>query len=342
MAARADRILVIKLRAIGDVLLSTAVLPGLRAAHPGATIDFLTEAYCAPVVEGHPSLSSVLTFDGARDSGPGLIRRVRERRYDLVIDLFGNPRSAIVTLLSGAPLRVGYRFNWRRWCYNLVVEPRGGSVHNTEFNLDALRRLDIDPAGGRPFFPVDDQAGEFAAAFFREKGLDGTRVVALNPGGGWIAKRWRPEQYAALGASIAREEGSRILVLWGPGEEADARMVADRIGPAAVPAPPSTLRQSGALLRLCAALVTNDSGPMHIAAALGVPVVAIFGPTVPSLQGPVHTESEIVVREGLDCLGCAHTVCPIGNPCMLELGTGVVHSAYRRLAGRTTKASATG
>ena len=331
-----NRILVIKLRAIGDVLLSTAVLPDLRAAFPGATIDFLTEKYCAGVVEGNAGVGSVLVFDPSKETGPALIRRIRRRRYDLVLDLFANPRSALVTLLSGARLRVGYRFNWRRLCYNRVVEPRGGEVHNVEFNLDALRAIGVVPSErARPEFPLDPAAEAFADAFLTGRVPHGARLVAVNPGGGWISKKWRPEQFGELGRRIYETDGSSILVLWGPGEAEDANVVCSAIGSPAILAPPTTLKQLGSLLKRSAALVTNDSGPMHIAASLRVPVVAIFGPTVPRLQGPVFTESEVVTLSRLECLGCGYTECPIGNPCMLELPVDEVHRAYTRLSARS-------
>jgi lipopolysaccharide heptosyltransferase II len=336
-----NRILLVKLRAIGDVLLSTAVIPDIRAAFPGASVDFLTERFCADVVEGNPGISEVLRFDPKTESGAGLVRRVRSGRYDMVVDLFGNPRSAILTLLSGAPVRVGFRFNWRALCYNRVVEPRGGEVHNVEFNLDALRRLGISVGGGKPHFPIDPAAEAFAENFFSGRKLAGERVVALNPGGGWISKKWRPGQFAELGRRIAAAEGAKILVLWGPGEDGEAEEVRGGIGAAAHLAPPTTLKQLASLLRRSSLLVTNDSGPMHIAASLGVPVVAVFGPTVPRLQGPVFTESEVVVKSGLDCLGCGYTECPIGNPCMIDLEVGEVHAACARVRRRTMNSTYT-
>lgn len=326
-----ERILVVKLRAIGDVLLSTAVLPGLRAAYPQASVDFLTEKYCAGVVEGNPHIRNLVTFDPVNDGSLDLIRRVRTAGYDLVVDLFGNPRSAVLTLLSGASVRVGYRFNWRTLCYNRVVPPRGGTVHNVDFNLDALIRIGIDGLSGKPYFPLDDSAETFAGDFFTETGLVDRKVIALNAGGGWISKKWRPEQFAGLGKRIVEETGSGVLVFWGPGEEEDARQVLAGIGRGAVMTPASTLKQLGSLLKRCSVLVTNDSGPMHIAAALGVPVVAIFGPTVPRLQGPVFTESVVVQNLDLDCLGCSYTVCPIGNPCMVDLPVGKVYAALQEL-----------
>ncbi|HLB00001.1 MAG TPA: glycosyltransferase family 9 protein [Bacteroidota bacterium] len=331
-----ERILVIKLRAIGDVLLSTAVLPGLRAAYPGASLDFLTEKYCAGVIEGNPHVSGLLTFDPRAERSLNLIRRVRAAGYDLVLDLFGNPRSAVLALLSGAHVRVGYRFNWRTLCYNRVVTPRGGTVHNVDFNLDALSRIGIDARDGKPFFPLDREAEAFAGECLDGAGYGGKKVVALNPGGGWSSKKWRPDQFAGLGRRIVAERRSGVLIVWGPGEEEDARRVLAGIGRGAVLAPPTTLKRLGALLKLCEALVTNDSGPMHIAAALGVPVLAIFGPTVPALQGPVFTRSEIVQNLTLDCLGCSYTECPIGNPCMIDLPVEKVYSSLERLMKNPT------
>jgi len=225
--------LVIKLRAIGDVLLSTAVLPNIRAFFPAAQIDFLTERVCRPVVEGNPYINSVLEFDPARQSGLSLIASVRRRSYDLVFDLFGNPRSALVTLLSGAPNRVGFRFSWRRRCYNSVVNGRGGEVHNVEFNLDALRAMNIPIVSTKIHFPISSAANEFALRTMDALGLRRPLVVALNPGGGWYTKRWPAERYAQIGSRIAEEFGARVLVVWGPGEEEGARSIVAAIGSAA-------------------------------------------------------------------------------------------------------------
>jgi lipopolysaccharide heptosyltransferase II len=327
-------ILVIKLRAIGDVLLSTVVLKSLRAAYPDARIDFLTEKPARLVVEGNPNLNDVLVFDPKTDGGVRLIASVRSRKYDMVIDLFGNPRSAIVTAFSGAKFRVGYRFGWRERCYNIVIQPRGGDVHNTQFNLDALGVLDV-PVGDRGvYFPCSEDARAFAAKFFEEQRLGGNFVVALNAGGGWITKRWRPHSYAALGDRLAKEFNAAILLVWGPGEESVARAIKESMSAEAVLIPAANLTQLAAILERCSAMVTNDSGPMHIASAMGTPVVAIFGPTRPDLQGPVLSTSVVVRRESLVCLGCNYTECPIGNPCMEELTVDEVFTAFTHLLAK--------
>ena len=311
--------MVIKLRAIGDVVLSTVVLDSLRKSFPHSNIDFLTEKYCKDVLFENPNLNSVLTYDSRNDNGLSLIYKIRRRRYDLVIDLFGNPRSALVTFFSGSRYRVGYRFGWRRYCYNIVVNPRGGEVHNTEFNLDALRAISIPIINPVPQFFVTQKEIDFAHDFFKSANLESNKVIAINPGGGWYTKRWLISHYARISDIIMEKYKAKILLLWGPGEENYVREIIKVMKNQAVQIPATNLKQLAAILQKCSLIVTNDSGPMHIAAAVGVPVVAIFGPTNPALQGPVGTKTAVIQNKELDCLGCNLTKCPIGNPCMEKL-----------------------
>ncbi len=329
--ASVHKILVIKLRAIGDVLLSTAVLRSLHDAYPGAQLDFLTEVQSRGAVTGNPYVDNVVAFDPKRQSGLSLILGVRKRKYDLVIDLFGNPRSAILALASGARYRVGYRFKWRQYCYNIVVEPSGGDVHNREFNLDALGAIGVPVTDSTIGFPLTEEAERYADEFFRSRGLLNKFVVALNPGGGWSTKRWGVHQYASLADRIAGDRQASILILWGPGERSDAEQIQTSMKVKPEVIPPTDLTQLGAILKRCSILVTNDSGPMHIAAALQTPIVAIFGPTNPDLQGPVGSRHEIVQNQSLLCLGCNFTTCPIGNPCMEELTVDDVYAAFQSL-----------
>jgi heptosyltransferase-2 len=219
-----------------------------------------------------------------------------------------------------------------------VVEPRGGEVHNIEFNLDALRALGIEPANRMPVVVADAAADAFARTFIDGLGASGTGaapdaapLVALNPGGGWISKKWRPAQFAEFGRALRRDYGATLLVLWGPGERETALEIQTAIGDGAHLPPPTDLKQLGAILRRCDVLVTNDSGPMHLATAMNVPVVAIFGPTNPDLQGPCGKDAIVVRHRGLPCLGCNYTVCPIGNPCMEELAPDDVLASFRML-----------
>jgi len=330
-----NRILVIKLRAIGDVLLSTPVVQNLHDHFPFAQIDFLADKFASDVVIGNPWVSNVLTFDRKHDSSVGMIRQVREKKYDLIIDLFSNPRSAIITRLSSARFRAGFPFRWRKYAYNIIIPPRAGNIHNIDFNLDALRQLNVPVHHFQPYFPLEERAKHFAAEWFRGENFAGKPVVGLNPSGGWYTKRWGLEHYARLGDLIGQRYGASIIVLWGPGEEDDARFIQQRMKIPAQVIPKTTLSQLGAIIQRCAFIVSNDSGPMHIAASLGIPTLGIFGPTNPLQQGPYGDNHRWVRNEELDCLECSLTACPIGNLCMTQLEVERVLDAFNLLVAQS-------
>lgn len=325
------RILVIKLRAVGDVVLSTIVLENLRRALPDARIDFLTEAASADIVRSHPAVATTLVYDHRKMSGWDLIRLVRISRYDAVLDLFGNPRTALVTRLSGARVRIGYRFRGRTYAYTHVVDPRGGVVHNTQFNLDALEAVGI-PIVDRSIrlYPSDDDR-RVIDQFLGSAGLQGKTLVALNASGGWYTKRWSIANFASLADHIVEKYHWPIILPWGPGQRPEVEQLRDTMRQTAVIPPATTLLQLAALFERCAYVVTNDSGPMHIAAASGSRVLGIYGPTRPELQGPYGTGHATIRREGLDCLGCNLTECTIGNICMTELSVEAVARAFEGL-----------
>jgi len=329
--AEIQTVLVIKLRAIGDVLLSTIVTKNLRTAFPHARIDFLTERPSRDILAGNRFIDETIVFDRLAFNGIRILLEIRRRNYDLVIDLFGNPRSAFMTLASGAMHRVGYAFRMRRFAYNILVEPRGNTIHNTEFNLDALRALGIDVSDRSIYFPLNLGSQNFAERFLEKNPLNGQMLVALNAAGGWYTKRWRLEQYAALGDQIIEKFNAKVILIWGPGEYQDVEKLKSSMKHEAIIPPVTSLKELGALLKKCAFLVTNDSAPMHIAAAVGTPVVAIFGPTSPKLQGPCGAHHVIVRNERLDCLECNLTKCPIGNICMTELSVDEVMTGVERL-----------
>jgi len=327
--ASVRKILVIKLRAVGDVVLSTIVTKNLRVAFPEATIHYLTEPAGHDVVKNNPYLNGALVYDRASMTGLGLIRMVRNERYDLVIDLFGNPRTALVTRLSGARFRVGYRFRGRAYAYNILAEPRGNRVHNTQFNLDALAALGVDIQDRNIYFSYSKEDEEFVERFMPAS--PGRLSVCLNAGGGWYTKRWGLDRYAALADRLIEECHVLIVLAWGPGEQAVVDTIRQAMTHDAFVPPATTLPQLGALLKRCTVMITNDSGPLHIGAALGVPVLGIYGPTNPLLQGPYGDRHLMVRNEGLSCLGCNYTECPIGHPCMLELSVATVMLGVREL-----------
>ncbi len=323
------KILVIKPRAIGDVLLSTPVLPNLREEFPGAQIDFLVEKFASDVMIDNPFIDNVISFDTKMQSSISIIKYVRKNRYNLIIDLFANPRTAIITMLSGTKYRVGFPFKWRKFAYNILVHPRSGEVHNVEFNLDAIRRLGIPIKFKNPTFYLNDMVKKFADSFLSSHNLPPRKFITINIGGGWEIKRLPMSKLIEICDLIHAKLHSSVVILYGPSEKNEATQITESTN--AILAPPTSLHEMGAIMKESLLLITNDSGPMHIAAALGVPTLVIFGPTSPRLQGPYENISEIVRNENLDCLECNLTKCPIGNPCMKELMVETIFDKLMKL-----------
>lgn len=324
--SKINKILIIKPAAIGDVLLCTPVAENLRHNFPSAKIVFLTQKFCKEVLTGNPFIDRILTYDLKLDSGRCIIRNVRKQKYDLIIDLFGNPRTAIITFRSGAKYKVGYKFNWRAIAYNIKITPRGGEVHNIEFNLDSLRALGLEIITGKPKFYLNSVHHEFADKFFAENDLKESDVIGINPSGTWPTKVWYSEKFVNL---ISKLRGKyKFLLFWGNDKELKiAQKIKDTGGSDIFLIPQTDLKYMAALQLKCKAFLTNDTGPMHIAWVNGVNTAAIFGPTNPHLQGPLSKNSVVIRNESLLCLGCNLTQlqqCPNEHKCMRDLSVDFV------------------
>ena len=328
MFVQPKKLLVIKLRAIGDVVLSTIVLENLRKAFPKAQIDFLTEKPAQAVVEGNEYIDNVIVLDRKYIASLPLtkrllanitfVRKLYSSSYDLVFDLFGNPRSAFLTLASRAQVRVGYDFRIRRLAYNVVVPSRADRVHEAEFHLDALTALGITIVSKKLSVAIPESTLKFAQEFWASKDLDAKFVVAINFWGGWPAKRWPIERFAALSDRLVKRLGAEIVLMWGPDEYEHAVKLDNLLEEKSHILPPTDLKQLAAILKRCDLMVSTDSGPMHISTAVGTPTVGIFGPTNSELQGPYGELHEVAKKDELDCLGCNLLDCD-HNSCMTKL-----------------------
>ena len=298
--ARPRRILVSRLRQIGDVILTLPLVDALRERFPDATIDYLAETAPAQAAIGHPALGTVYALPGKGRLLPapwGLLRALRAANYDWVIDLYGNPRSAILAAWTGAPIRVGPTRRARRHLYShhipVVREPLSAIAHH----LLALRSLGVEARETAPRLHLTAGELEAGRTALAERlgaadagagagGAPGAPTIGLHVGNRWSAKRWPEERFAALLRLLSRQ-GLRPVVLAGPGEE-------DLAGRVALAAPRGSapivaglpLRQYWAAVAALDVLVTNDGSPLHAGPALGVPTVGILGPTVPKIWFP--------------------------------------------------------
>jgi ADP-heptose:LPS heptosyltransferase len=325
-------ILCIKPRGIGDIVLSTIILDNLSAFFHDATIDYLTEGFAADAVRDLPQVHEVIEM-GKGTSLLTVVRAVRKRRYDLVIDLWSNPRTAQITFLSGARYRVGFSYRGRRYAYNLPGTAERGRHHSAEHNLELLIPLGVPVVSRRIQYVVRPEEIQRARGWCEEHFGD-RPIIGLVPSGGWASKRCEASTWIAVGRALRQRYDPAFLVLWGPGDETDAAAIVSGLG--ATLAPPTSVRAMAAFLRTCALVIANDSGPMHVAAALLVPTIGIFGPTDPALHGPYGSRSAVVIKRDLHCIICNALVCPYGHECMLQLPVGDLCARVEELdaAGR--------
>ena len=307
------RILITRLRYLGDVILTTPALAVLKERYPEAEIHYLTEAAYAPVLEGNPHLDGIIALQRGLLSSTNTIREIRQKRFTAALDLFYNPRSALMLYLSRIPIRVGGSRRWRRRMYtdNYSAPPEIRSA--VEHHLYPLGVIGAKGKDGRPRVYLSD--GELAwGAELLDRFLNGNRsrdpVVAIHPGGTWQSKRWETGSFVRLAKKLVEKLGARVLVITGPGEESLAREIKGEGGGNIVICPLQTIRTLASLLHNCSAVVANDGGILHLAVALGRPTVGIFGPTEPDIWfpyeglGPYH-----LVTRNEDCAPCHRHEC---------------------------------
>lgn len=299
---------IVKLSALGDVVHALPVASAIRAARPDARITWLVETRQAPVLREHPAIDDVVIVDtrrwrraraprgiaaALREIG-ALAQGLRAHRFDVAVDAQGNLKSGVLTAMTGAPLRIGFAAARCRERANALfttrrVMPPVSARHVVDQYLALLSPLGVTPpARGQFHLPWNAAAEAAADEAFGSTGLKPRdRLVVLNPGAARPEKRWPPGRFRELAERIGRDGLGRVLVLWGPGEHDAARAIA--AGGAAVLAPPTGVQGLIAVLRRASVLVAGDTAPLHVAAALGVPCVGLFGPTSAVRNGPYGT-----------------------------------------------------
>jgi heptosyltransferase-1 len=351
-------ILIVKLSAIGDVIHTLPSLTALRRCYPESDITWVVEETAADLLADHPDLDRVIVsgrkrwideLKRGRIAGPlkemlSFFRELRSRRYDLVVDFHGLFKSAVIVLLSGGKRKLGYDSlqELSGLFYNEKI-PEDMGKHAVDRYLDFVRHI-AGKSGEHCIPPVPEfkialgeKEKQRVAALLDEhtemwpQDKSGPRFIAVNPVAFWETKLWRDERFAELCDRIREELGIGVVLTGG--EAAPLERIAQKIRTPAVNfGGRTTLRELACLYRQAALLVTTDSGPMHLAAAVGTPVVALFGPTDPSRTGPCG-DGHRVVRTGISCSPCFRKRC--GNPrCMTEMTVAEVLAAVKETMRR--------
>ena len=359
IALHPQRLLVRGVNWLGDAVMSTPALQRLRNTHPEAQITLLTPIKLGGLWPSHPAIDKVMTF--SKDEAVFQVaRRIRAERFDAALVLPNSPRSAIEVFLGRVPVRIGYQRPWRNLFLTHRIPARCGAIPMRKRSVSEIKRL-IDSskdahaisatahhvyqylhltaalgAPPEPLAPHIEVTREEVAAILARFGVrresSGPPLFGLNAGAEYgPAKRWPRERFVAAAKALHRQTECQWWILGGPEDQEIAAAIAAELpaDSAQCLAGKTSLRDLCAALKACDLLLTNDTGPMHLAAAVGTPVVALFGSTSPELTGPglPGEGKHFLLKSGVACAPCFRRECPVDFRCMNTLGVDQVVAA---------------
>ena len=312
------RILIVKLSAIGDVLMATPVAAAVRKAYPDSYIAWVVERKSADVVIGNPFIDEVIIWERGKVKGKlanilhslksfiSLGKRMRAQKFDVALDCQGLMRSAIVCLFSGSKKMVGFTDadEGAALFYNDKFAPQTLDINAQQRNLDLLQKIDINSSDRAMFMPLEEDDEKFAQRFFEESNISEKKVIALLPATTWVNKHWTKSGWSELIDHIYLKYGAVSLIFGSPADLPLVKEIASNTKYHPIIAAGKTnLKQAGALLKRCDAVVGVDTGLLHMAIALNKPTVGIFGATL--WQHLMKNDNCRWVYKNFDCRPCS-------------------------------------
>lgn len=328
-----DRVLVTRLNYLGDVVLSLPMVDALRAAHPGIEIDYLSREPGASLLRGDERFERVFAWHDGIAAAARTVLSLRRRRYRAVIDLYSNPRSAWLSWLSGARLRVGGNRRGRRLLYTHRISPPAGAPVPDVF-LHYAAPFGVRGPAGKPSLVIREVEGAGAEALLSGAGIgagDAPRI-GVHPGGKWPVKRWPTPYFADLVARL-QSRGARVVLLTGPGEAQATLDLRAKVGERIAVLELLPIRTAAAVISRLDAMVACDGGIMHTAVAVGTPTVGIFGSSQSSVWFPYEPLGPYRAAEiDVPCRPCHRHICPLGHTrCLNDLAPEQVASLVESL-----------
>ncbi len=329
---------------IGDVVLTTPVIHAVKAKFPSAHIAYLAEKQALSLLEGNLCLDELIPFDFSKPAlleQPRVIRRLRKGGFDVFIDLFCNPRTALLARASGAPIRIGKEVRGRGRLYTHRVQDDGMPRNAIEYHYQYVREIGVEPTHWRTEIFLTEEERREANVYLQWQDIDpGKAIVALHPGATWPAKMWPIERFAELIDLLKAKLDVQVVVTRGPGDAAIKEKISRQAVGNAVFLNVLPLRQLAAILSSVSVFVANDSGPMHIAVAVGTKTVGIFGPGEENIwfpYTPPHYDASaghIALRKDVPCHPCHLDYCNREGEgymeCMKLLGVKEVFEEIRK------------
>ena len=336
----AKKMLVIQLRQIGDVLLTTPAVRALREQYPDSTIWYLTETGPSKILQGNPHIDRIVTRQRKASLADDLklLWTLRQERFDLLIDFFSNGRSAWMSFVTGARHRVAVRHAGRAFWYTFTPNIQTGRGYAPEDKLALLRAIGIQGELTPPVLTIPDAAKNYIDAFFKARGLDTppaaaqSPIVTIDPTSRRQARRWLPERYAQLADELLERYQARCIFLWGPGEQEMIESLVKQAKRPHILACQTDLMQAAALIARSDLHIGNCSAPRHIAVAVGTPSLIVMGPTSAAnwtYPSPQHK----AMRGNVPCLECQKIECAT-HECMVALTVEMMADAAGELLGR--------
>lgn len=336
------RILVFNVNWLGDVLFSTAAFRALRQAYPDAYIACIVHPRAKEILQGNPNLDEIIVFD-EKDKEKHLLNKFKfvsklaKKNFDTVYMFHRSVSRLMLMVMSNIPNRIGYKAKKRSFVLltKRISLPKV-KMHRVEYFLNILKTCGTPCEAKFYEFFIDMASQKKILDFFQDQGINkGDLVIALNPGGNWFLKRWIPERFSELANSLIKEFKAKIIIT---GSANDAAL-AESIGAGLVERPiiacgKTSLKELGALLERCNLFISADSGPMHIAVSLGVPTIALFGPTSPEITGPIGKGKVKVIQKDVGCeIPCYKVDCQ-DSRCMKAINTEDVLEAVREIINK--------
>jgi len=307
------RILLIRLKGIGDVILSTPLFRALRKKFPEAEIHLLTRSFCEPVVRHNPYLNKVIVHPEKSASLMEMFRFIgglRANHYDWVVDLAAEPRSAWLTLFTGAPLRAGYAFHIRKWAFNHRIPKNKVRKYQGEVNLDIIRALGVPDEGNQTEIFLGPEDKKWADEFFTRPEIKSLKAkIGINPTGTWSSKRWPASHWRELIQQIHKTLGVRPILLGGPGDEGLIQEIRTGLEDMTLVKPETSLLQATAFVSHLDLLIGNDGTPQHLAQAFGVKSLTLCGPHWGMSWTKPGDRRHRYLQHFLDCGPCDLNVC---------------------------------
>ena len=309
------RILIIRLSGIGDVVHTLPLLGALRKRYPQAYIAWLVQKKAEELLLGHPYLDEVIVFERDRwISGLWpLIKKLRKRRFDLVVDSHGQFRSGLFAYISGAKTRLGFNAKdgkeFNSLFINLKAPPFPGNWHAVERYLALASLLGAKIETKEFIIQIGEPEKEYVERFLRQEGIEkGEFLVALNPGSSWKSKIWPSKNYTRLADILIKNFKAKVVLLWGPGEEKLIESITSSMEEEPLIAPRTGLKELAFLISRCTLFIGSDSAPLHIASSLSIPSIGLYGPTDAQRNGPYGLRN-VTIKKDLNILSCPRKGC---------------------------------